>query len=131
MAVGFFSSQASYSQRAPDPNVVTVVLSPIDRNGDLVTTLTKDDVRVFDEGSSQTISSFERLNEQPISVALLVDTSVSQGRLAEPATFTARSFVENLMRSGIDQMAIVGFTGKTIVEQELTSDKSNVLLAID
>ena len=61
MAIGFLSSNASHSlQQAPDPNVVKVVFSPLDRNGNIIPSLTKGDIRVYDDGMSQTIRSFER-----------------------------------------------------------------------
>ena len=124
LATGPFSSHASSPQQgAPNPNVVKVTFSPIDDNGKMITTLTQTDVRVFDDDKPQTILTFERMNEQPISVALLIDISMSEERLEKTAKLTARSFVESLMRSGIDRVAIVGFTGKLAVAQELTTEK--------
>lgn len=45
--------------------------------GELVGTLEKDDFTVLDEGVVQHIAVFERRTEQPLSVALLLDTSLS------------------------------------------------------
>jgi VWFA-related protein len=132
LACGFFSSDHSHAQKdAPDPNVVKLFFSPIDKNGKMIAALAQADVRVFDEGKPQTIFSFERMPEQPISVAVLIDTSMSQGRLQEMAKLTARGFVASLMQSGRDQVAIIGFAGNPTVEQELTSEKEKVVQAID
>ncbi len=130
LAWGFFSSDHSHAQKdAPDPNVVKLFFSPIDKNGKMIAALAQADVRVFDDGKPQTIFSFERMPEQPISVAVLIDTSMSQGRLQETAKLTARGFVASLMQSGRDQVAIIGFAGNPTVEQELTSEKEKVVQA--
>jgi VWFA-related protein len=132
LAVGFLSSSASQpSQKAPDPNVVKVVFSPLDRNGKIIPSLTKNDIRVYDDGRPQTIHSFERLTDQRISVLLLIDNSLSQQRLAQTAKLTSSAFVEKLIRTGIDQAAVVGFSGRPTVELELTTEKANILQAID
>ena len=132
LALGLSSQSGSRpQQQAPDPNVVKVVFSPIDKNGKLISALAKGDIRVFDDGTLQTITSFERLTDQRVSVAVLIDNSLSQQRLAQTATLTARGFVQSLMRSGTDQAMVVGFSGKATVGQELTTDKDTVLQAID
>jgi VWFA-related protein len=132
LAIGFLSSNVSHSlQQAPDPNLVKVVFSPLDRNGKIISSLTKADIRVYDNGVTQTIRSFERLKDQRISAVLLIDNSLSQQHLAQTAKLTSRAFVEKLIRTGTDQAAVVGFSGKPTVEQDLTTDRDNVFQAID
>lgn len=132
MATDLLSPSASHPlQQAPDRNVVNVVFSPLDRNGKIIPSLTKDDVRVYDDGRLQTIRSFERLKDQRISALLLIDNSLSQQRLAQTAKLTSRAFVEKLIRTGTDQAAVVGFSGAPTVEQDLTTDRDKVLQSID
>ena len=45
--------------------------------GDLIGTLQRDDFTVYDNGVKQDLASFERQTVQPLSVTLLVDTSLS------------------------------------------------------
>lgn len=132
LAWGFYFSHNSRAQKdAPDPDVVKVFFNPIDKNGKMIATLAQTDVRLSDDGKPQTILSFERKPEQPISVAVLIDTSMSQGRLQETAKLTARGFVGSLMQSGRDQIAIIGFASDIKVEQELTTEKERAVQAID
>lgn len=132
LAPGVLPSSASvWQQDAPNPNIVRVFVSAVDKNGQMITTLTRSDLRVFDDDKPQTILSFDHLTEHPISVAVLIDTSLSLGRLEQTSKLTARSFVESLMQSGRDQIAIIGFTGKTAAAAELTTDKAQALQAID
>src|SRR5262245_17712149 len=62
-----------------DINVLSLPLmvSVTDNKGKLVTTLTKDDFRVYEEDKLQTIKSFSRDTDLPLSIALLIDSSGS------------------------------------------------------
>ena len=129
--IGLVCSRNSLPQQHASPNLVPVFLTARDRDGNVNSALTAADIRIIDDGKLQTIVSFERMTEQPISVAVLIDTSMSQVRLEQTAKLTARSFVESLMRQGKDEVAVVGITGKQTVAQELTTDIAKALRAID
>src|ERR1044071_3373776 len=58
-------------------NLVHLIATVKNQSGQLVSTLQKDDFELYDNGSHQEISVFERTTEQPLSVALLVDISGS------------------------------------------------------
>ena len=60
-----------------DVNLVRILATVKNPSGDLVGTLTKDDFTVFDNGVKQEIAAFERQTEQPLSIALLFDHSLS------------------------------------------------------
>lgn len=57
--------------------LVRTLVTVKDANGQLIGSLNKNDFAVFDNGVRQEISLFERQTEQPLSVAMLVDTSGS------------------------------------------------------
>jgi len=59
--------------------LVRALVTVKDANGQLIGSLNKSDFVVSDNGVSQNISVFERQTEQPLSVAMLVDTSASTG----------------------------------------------------
>ena len=74
------------AQPAPPDSVirVNVRLVPLlvtvkDANGQLIGSLNKSDFTITDNGVQQDIAVFERRTEQPLSVAVLVDTSASTG----------------------------------------------------
>ena len=50
-----------------------------DATGQLIGSLNKSDFTVYDNGVKQDIAVFDRQTEQPLSVAMLVDTSASTG----------------------------------------------------
>ena len=57
--------------------LVRTLVTVKDANGQLIGSLNKNDFAVFDNGVKQDIAVFERQTEQPLSVAMLVDTSGS------------------------------------------------------
>src|SRR4051794_41652113 len=56
---------------------VNVLFTVAGRGGKLISNLTKNDFRVFEDGELQTISNFSRDADLPLNIALLVDTSGS------------------------------------------------------
>jgi Ca-activated chloride channel family protein len=62
-----------------DVRLVRMLVSVKDGAGQLVGSLNKSDFSVYDNGVKQDIAVFDRQTEQPLSVAMLVDTSASTG----------------------------------------------------
>jgi Ca-activated chloride channel family protein len=63
-----------------DVRLVRILATVKDAAGQLVGTLEKEDFTVLDNGVPQQIGLFERRTEQPLSIALMVDTSASTGK---------------------------------------------------
>jgi len=59
--------------------LVRMLVSVKDAAGQLIGSLNKSDFAVYDNGVKQDIAVFDRETEQPLSVAMLVDTSASTG----------------------------------------------------
>jgi Ca-activated chloride channel homolog len=59
--------------------LVRMLVSVKDAAGQLIGSLNKGDFAVYDNGVKQDIAVFDRETEQPLSVAMLVDTSASTG----------------------------------------------------
>jgi Ca-activated chloride channel family protein len=113
-----------------ETNVVNVIFNAVDKDRRFVTTMTRDDVRVFENDAPQDISVFERETALPISIAILVDVSESQKETLVDEKIAARQFVDSVLRPGKDRAAIVSFTGTATVEQDLTNDRDALHLAI-
>jgi Ca-activated chloride channel family protein len=86
-AVCFFLAALGWcaSAHAQDPvikvnvRLVRMLVTVKDAAGQLVGSLNKGDFTVYDNGVKQDIAVFDRQTEQPLSVAMLVDTSASTG----------------------------------------------------
>jgi Ca-activated chloride channel family protein len=89
-AAVFFFAIAGLCAQAPAPaggdsvirvnvRLVRMLVTVKDASGQLVGSLNKNDFSVYDNGVKQEIALFDRQTEQPLSVAMLVDTSASTG----------------------------------------------------
>ena len=78
------------------------------------------DLRVLEDGVPQ--KSFFSARTIALSIAFLIDVSISQERTLPDEKAAARTFIENVIRSEKDQAAIIPFEGYAHVEQPLTRD---------
>ena len=60
--------------------VVTVLATVRDKKGNIINNLTQDDFKLQQDGQPQTIRYFTRETDLPLTLGLLVDTSLSQRR---------------------------------------------------
>src|SRR5690242_15750358 len=58
-------------------NLVDVLFSVVTKREKLVTDLTKDDFKVFDDGVEQEITSFSQPTDLPLRIGMVLDTSNS------------------------------------------------------
>ena len=108
-----------------DVDVVNVLCTVKDRKGKLVNTLTKEDFKIFEDGKRQQIRYFSRETNLPLTLGLLVDTSVSQWRLV-PAEQEAAEIFFRRMIGRQDLAFLISFDSEVDLLQDLTG--SHVLL---
>ncbi|MGQ9635746.1 MAG: VWA domain-containing protein [Bryobacteraceae bacterium] len=79
--------------------------------GELVGSLSKDDFQVFDNGVEQEIAVFERQTVQPVSVMLLIDTSLSTAKDLRYETEAVSRFARAVFAEGNpeDAVALISF----------------------
>jgi Ca-activated chloride channel homolog len=114
-----------------ETDLTNVLFTAVDRNKRFVTTIKKEDVRVLEDGVEQDVFTFQRETDRPLSLAILVDTSASQERTLPEEKSAAQRFVDAVIRSRRDEVAVLSFTGDATLEQGLTGNASNVRRAID
>lgn len=113
-----------------DTDLTNILFTAVDKNKRFITTLRQEDIRVSEDGTPQEIFTFQRETDRPLSLAILIDVSVSQRETLPNEKAAAQIFVDTIFRSERDQVAIVSFTGDATVEQELTADAGSVRRAI-
>jgi Ca-activated chloride channel family protein len=96
-----------------------------------VTTLKEEDLRIIEDGVPQKILTFQRETDRPLSIAFLIDVSISEERALPQEKAAARTFIESVIHSSKDQAAIVPFTGAAFLEQGLTRDVLSVYRALE
>ena len=107
-------------------NLVNVLASVRNKNGALVSSLTKEDFRIYEDGKEQQIRNFGRETDLPLTLGLLVDTSGSQERLIEDEKRAAYQFFQKVLRP--KDMAFLMQFG---AEAELLQDSTNSARALE
>ena len=73
--------------------VVNVLANVYGKNGEIVRDLTRDDFLLSEDGRPQTIRYFSRETDLPLTLGLMVDTSMSQLRVLEIGRASCRERV--------------------------------------
>lgn len=105
LAAGLAGGQAQTVIRV-NVNLVHVVATVKNQAGQLVGGLKKEDFEIADNGVRQEVAVFERQTEQPVSVALLIDTSGTTGKDLKYETDAASRFLRALLTEGSPRDAV-------------------------
>jgi Ca-activated chloride channel family protein len=113
-----------------DVKLVNVFVTVTDKNGAPVANLTKDNFKLSEDGEAQKIAVFDRESELPLSIVLLIDTSLSTKKDLKLETQSARKFSHEILRKQ-DALALYQFS--EIVEElvPFTSDIARIDRGID
>ena len=105
-----------------DVRLVRLLVTVKDSAGRLVGSLNRDDFTFYDNGVPQTIALFERQTEQPLSIALLVDTSASTGIELKYELDSVERFLKALFREGNpdDAVALYSFNWRVNLHSSFT-----------
>ena len=114
-----------------ETNLTSIFFTAADSNKRFINNLTKEDIRILEDGQPQEIFTFQQNLELPLSIAILIDTSRSEERTLPDEKAAARAFVEAVMRPDRDEAAIVSFTGEVTLEQGFTGNVDRLRRAID
>lgn len=114
-----------------ETDLTNILFTAADKQKRFVTSLKQEDVRVLEDGQPQEIFTFARQTDLPLSLAILIDTSISEERTLPIEKAAASSFVDAVLRPDKDEMAVISFTGESTLEQGLTGSASRVRRAID
>jgi VWFA-related protein len=101
--------------------VVNVLATVRNKKGAFIRDLGKDDFSVLENGRAQTIRYFSRQTDLPLTIGLMIDTSMSQKRVMEAERIASYTFLEQVLREKKDQVFIMQFDLSPILRQELTS----------
>jgi VWFA-related protein len=114
-----------------DTSLTNVIFTAVDKNKRFVTNLKQEDIRVLEDGVPQQIFTFQTQIDLPLTLALVIDTSISQERTLPEEKAAARAFVDAVMRPSKDEVAVLSFTGDSTLEQGLTGNPARVRSAIE
>jgi len=125
----FWSTTGDVHVESVEVRTVPIFVSVVDGNGQTRDDVSRDLFKVMDNGAEGKILEFGKAFDQPISIALLVDSSASMTYELEHVTKAAQSFVERTLKPG-DRCAVYAIRDVPRRAQELTTDKALVIKAM-
>jgi len=125
-----FVAAPLFGQKTPtisvDVNVVNVFATVRDKHGHIVNNLTKDDFTLQADGHPQTIRYFSRETELPLTLGLLVDTSLSQRSVIDKERSASYTFLDQMLREDKDKAFLIHFDHQVELLEDLTSSRSKL-----
>ena len=112
-------------------NVVNVLATVRDKHGKIVNNLTKDDFTLTEDGRPQSIHYFSRETDLPLTLGLLVDTSLSQRRVLDQERSASHGFLDQMVRQDRDKAFIIHFDREVELLQDLTSSHQKLEEALN
>jgi len=119
-ALALVLAQAQQATFSTGVNVVNVLVTVRNRQGELVQGLSKDDFTLEDDGRPQKIQYFSPRTDQPLTIGLLVDVSGSQRTVIAEERRATRRFFDQVVRGLHDHAFIVLFDRRVQFLQDLT-----------
>lgn len=111
--------------------VVSLLATVRDKHGAVVSNLGKDDFKLEEDGRPQTIKYFTRDTDLPLTLGLLVDTSLSQRRVLDQERTASYKFLQDVLRESKDNAFVIHFDRETELLQDLTSSRDKLEAALD
>ena len=129
------------AQQAPPPPTLAVQVQLVnlpvvvrDKNGAFVTTLSKDDFALAVDNRQQPIRYFDRDNNLPLTLGLLIDISGSVRSVLEDERIASEDFLDQMMISPVgrppDEAFLVQFAHEVDVLQDRTSSVPRLRTAL-
>jgi Ca-activated chloride channel homolog len=111
--------------------LVNVLFSVQDKQNRYLNDLKQEDVQILENGQPQDIFTFKRELDLPLTIAILVDVSGSEQYTLPYLKDSGGRFVDAVVRSGKDTVAVIKFEAEATVMQELTSNPKRVRKALE
>jgi VWFA-related protein len=107
-------------------DLVNVLFTVADKNGRFITNLQKNDFKVAEDYTAQTVSNFSNETNLPLSIGLVFDTSASILGKLKFEQEAAGEFFYTTLRRGTDKAFVVTFDNRVGLAQDFT-DNSELL----
>ncbi len=111
-------------------NVVNVLATVRDKKGKVVLNLAKDDFALAEDGRAQDIRYFSKETNLPLTLGLLVDTSLSQRRVLDQERSTSETFLDQIVREDMDKAFVIHFDREVELLQDITSSHQKLEAAL-
>lgn len=106
-----------------DVQVVNLLATVRNNRNEILRDLSKDDFLVLENGRPQTIRYFSRESDLPLTIGLMVDTSMSQARVLDSERGASLRFLDEVLRENKDHVFIMQFDITVQTRQALTGSR--------
>jgi len=113
-----------------DVRVVNVLATVRDQQGRIVRDLAQADFSVSENGRPQVIRYFSRESDLPLTLGLMVDTSMSQQHVMDAERGASMRFLDQILRETKDHVFIMQFDMTVHTCQELTNSRKKLQEAL-
>lgn len=113
-----------------DVQLVNVLFTVRDKKGKLVSDLTSERVKIYEDGKLQKITSFSREFDQPLVITLLIDTSSSARATIKVQQEAAIDFFHNTITRKKDKGLLMSFDSTIDILQDFIDDPDRLTKAI-
>ncbi len=110
--------------------VVSIIASVRDSQGRLVHDLSKEELTVAENGVPQVVRYFSRDTDLPLTLGILVDTSMSQEKVMSEERAASLRFIDRVLREDKDQFFIGRFDMAVSFPQRLTASREKLEKAL-
>ena len=128
--------QSASPSSAPIPtlrvsvNLVDLFFLVHDQQGKLIPNLTRADCSVFEDDQQQQLKSFSAQSDLPLSLGILLDTSLSQERVLPQEQQAAAAFLRRILRP-TDEAFLISFDVTVDMMADWTSSSSDLKRALN
>jgi VWFA-related protein len=113
-----------------DVKVVNVLATARTKQGQIAGDLTRDDFILTEDGRPQTIRYFSRETDLPLTIGLMVDTSMSQRRVLGMERDASYRFLDQVLREDKDLAFVIHFDREVELLQDLTPSLQRLQAAL-
>jgi VWFA-related protein len=109
-----------------DVKVINVLATVRNKQGQVVRDLKQDDFTLEEDTRPQTIRYFSRETDLPLTLGLLIDTSMSQRRVLGQERTASYRFLDQVLREDKDLAFVIHFAREVELLQDLTSSRKKL-----
>jgi VWFA-related protein len=109
-----------------DVKVVNVLATVRTKKNEIVRNLTKDDFVLLENGRPQTIRYFSQESDLPLTIGLMIDTSMSQEHVLDSERGASFRFLDQVLRESKDKLFVMQFDMAVMLRQGLTSSRKQL-----
>jgi len=111
--------------------VVNLLATVRSKKGEIIRGLTKDDFLLLENKRPQTIRYFSQESDLPLTLGLMVDTSVSQQKVLTAERSASYRFLDQVLRESKDQVFLTQFDMAVRLIQSLTNSRQKLEHALE